>query len=427
MSSLWSDSRSNSAASDAAARPHAPADLLGRALLRLDRAARNLGLSESAIAHLRIPEETTQIRLTIPMDDGSRRSFIGWRCRYDAKRGPTKGGVRFHPQSNSDEVEALAFWMTFKCALLDLPYGGGKGAVRVDPDRLSAGELERLSRAYMERLARVVGPDRDIIGPDVNTDSQIMGWMTDEFSRIAGRFSPAVATGKPLAMGGTPGREDATGRGGFYLLRRLEADLGVGPGARVIVQGFGNVGVHVSRLLHDAGYRVIAVSDSRGATHQARGLDIPALAEHKAGGRPVGEFSGGAPMAAEALFALDGDILIPAALESAIHGANAVGVRARLVLELANGPLTEEADAILAEKGVTVLPDILANAGGVTVSWFEWEQNRTGAQWSLDEVHERLRRRMEDRGAAVLALARDRNVSCRSAAYMLALQNLVEI
>jgi glutamate dehydrogenase (NADP+) len=397
-----------------------------RALQKLTEAARQLGLDAQQVAHLRIPEETTQVRVTIERDDGTPCSFEGWRCRYDSTLGPTKGGVRFHPQSSLDEVKALAFWMTFKCALLDLPYGGGKGAICVDPRRLSAAERERLSRAYIRRLFHVVGPERDIIAPDVNTDATVMGWMTDEYSQVAGIASPAVATGKPIAMGGSLGREDATGRGGFYVLQRLEKDLGIGPGARVAVQGFGNVGLHMTRLVHEAGYKVVAVSDSRGAICNPAGLDIPALVAHKQKGGDVSSFAGGEAAAGEAVFSEECDVFVPAALENAVTDSNADAIRARVIIELANGPLTQEADTILAKKGVVVLPDILANAGGVTVSWFEWEQNRAGQSWPIEDIHRKLRDRMQERAAAVFSLAQEKRISCRSAAYQLALRNLVK-
>lgn len=400
--------------------------LLSQAHLHLHEAAQRLGLDFAKVSYLCIPEETAQVRLTIPCDDGALKSYVGWRCRYDSGRGPTKGGVRFHPQSSLDEVETLAFWMTFKCALLDLPYGGGKGAIRVDPAKLSSGELERLSREFMRRLFNVVGPERDIIAPDVNTNARIMGWMTDEYSRIAGKPSPAVATGKPLDMGGSLSREDATGRGGFYVLHRLETALGVGPGSRVAVQGFGNVGRHMALMLHEAGYKVVAVSDSRGATANAAGLDIPALAAHKDAGNPAASFADGTAFDSDDLVETECDVLVPAALENAINGDNAGKVRARVIVELANGPVTHGADAILNAKSIVVLPDILANAGGVTVSWFEWEQNRANEKWALEDIHAKLRARMEDRGSAVFALAQEKKVSCRSAAYMLALSAVLK-
>ena len=396
-----------------------------QALRHLDKAAQRLGLTDAAVAHLRIPQETLQQRLLVEMDDGSRQAFEAWRCRYDATRGPTKGGVRFHPASTLDEVRTLAFWMTFKCALLDLPYGGGKGAVCIDPHRLSVAELERLSRAYAAQFFDFIGPERDILAPDVNTNALVMGWMTDEYSRIAGKPSPAVATGKPLEMGGSLGRDDATGRGGSYVLRKLESRLDVGPGASVAVQGFGNAGSHIARLLHEAGYRIVAVSDSRSAIRNSAGLDIPGLIVHKRGDAPVGSFSGGESFSPDDLVGETCDVLVPAALESTVTQGNADRVKARVVLELANGPLTPQADAVLDEKGVTVLPDILANAGGVTVSWFEWEQNRAGAKWPLERIHADLKTRMEAQALAVLDLASERKMSCRAAAYTLALQNLL--
>lgn len=403
----------------------ADATLLSQAHDHMREAALRLGLPQSAIAPLLIPEETTQARLTIAMDDGTERSFTSWRCRYDATLGPTKGGVRFHPQANLDEVETLAFWMTFKCALLDLPYGGGKGAIRVEPHGLSSGELERLSRAFAARLFHVLGPERDVIAPDVNTNARIMDWMMDEYARLAGKPSPAVATGKSIGKGGSLGREDATGRGGFDVLQHLAPDLGVRPGARLAVQGFGNVGLHMARLAHEAGYRVVAVSDSRGAAFNAQGLDVSALIAHKASGAPVATFAGGAAMAAEDLISVACDVLVPAALESTIHAGNVALVKAPVILELANGPVTAEADAALEARGVVVLPDILANAGGVTVSWFEWEQNRRNESWPLQRIHDQLRTRMESRSRKVFELAKAHGVSHRAAAYMLALQTIV--
>lgn len=399
--------------------------LLDQAHAHMREAAQRLGVADARIAPLLIPEETLQARLVIAMDDGAERAFAAWRCRYDSSLGPTKGGVRFNPQSNLDEVETLAFWMTFKCALLDLPYGGGKGAIRIDPDALSAGELERLSRAFAARMFHVIGPDRDIIAPDVNTNARIMDWMTDEYSQRAGKPSPAVATGKSIGKGGSLGREDATGRGGFYLLQHLASDLNVRPGARIAVQGFGNVGLHFARLAHEAGFRIVAVSDSRGATRNADGLNVADLIAHKQAGQPVSTYPGGAALNADDLIACDCDVLAPAALESTIDEGNASRIVAPLVIELANGPVTSGADDILQTRGVTVLPDILANAGGVTVSWFEWEQNRRAESWPLERIHAQLRTRMESRGRKVLELAREHRLPCRAAAYMLALETIL--
>src|SRR5690606_31529181 len=356
-----------------------PVSMLDHALTRLDEAARHLQIDGDVLEKLRFPRETMQVRLMIRMDDGSRKSFMAWRCRYDDTRGPTKGGIRFHPDSTADEVETLAFWMTFKCAVMNLPYGGGKGAIRVDPHALSKAELERLSRAYMQAFSRVVGPDRDIPAPDVYTNAMIMGWMADEYSSIVGATTPAVITGKPIALGGSLGREDATARGGYYLVRRLATELGVKPGARVAIQGFGNAGQHIARLMAGDGYRIVAISDSHGCLHAPDGLDVTALigakAQHGSLAAPEAAAAAGSQarlLPAEALIGIDCDILVPAAMEDLIHRDNAGEVKAKLVLELANGPITPEADAMLEKRGVVVLPDILANAGGVTVSYFEW-------------------------------------------------------
>ncbi|MGE3745033.1 MAG: Glu/Leu/Phe/Val dehydrogenase [Sphingomonadaceae bacterium] len=399
--------------------------MLAQALTRLEEAARHLRLDGDVLEKLKYPRETTKTRLLIRMDDGSRKSFMAWRCRYDDTRGPTKGGIRFHPDATIDEVETLAFWMTFKCAVMNLPFGGGKGAVQVDPHLLSKAELERLSRAYIQAFAGIIGPDRDIPAPDVYTNSMIMGWMADEYSSIVGRVSPAVITGKPIALGGSLGRDDATARGGFYLLRHLETALGVGPGSTVAIQGFGNAGSHMARLLGDAGYRIVAVSDSRSAVHVSGGLDVARLIEAKRSSS-INSLAGVTTIQPDAIVGIECDVLVPAAMEDLIHAGNAQDVRARVIVELANGPITPEADAILARKNVVILPDILANAGGVTVSYFEWVQNRQGFYWQLDDIHARLKMNMETEGQAIWTLARDRNITIRSAAYVHALARLAE-
>jgi len=401
--------------------------LLGRALIRLEEAASHLQIDQDVIEKLKYPRETTKTRLLIRMDDGSRKSFLAWRCRYDDTRGPTKGGIRFHPDSTIEEVETLAFWMTFKCAVMNLPYGGGKGAVRVDPHALSKSELERLSRAYMQAFASTVGPDRDIPAPDVYTNAMIMGWMADEYNQITGSVSPAVITGKPIALGGSLGRNDATARGGFYLVRHLAQELGLSGSRSVAIQGFGNAGQYFAQLADEDGNRVVAVSDSTGAIHKPDGLDVPALIAGKNAGRPVADMAaelGAAVIPSGDLIAVDAELLVPAALEEMITADNAGSIKARVVLELANGPVTSEADRILTDKGVVVLPDILANAGGVTVSYFEWVQNRQGFYWDIEEIHARLKKMMEREGRAVWAIAQDRSVSVRSAAYIHALGRL---
>jgi glutamate dehydrogenase (NADP+) len=404
-------------------------NLLDSALTRLDDAAKHINVDADVIEKLKFPRETTKVRLMIRMDDGSRKSFLAWRCRYDDTRGPTKGGIRYHPDATAEEVEVLAFWMTFKCAVMNLPYGGGKGAVQVDPRTLSKAELERLSRAYMQAFSRIIGPDRDIPAPDVYTNAMIMGWMADEYSQIVGQASPAVITGKPIALGGSLGRGDATARGGYYLVRHLARDLGMDGRLRVAIQGFGNAGQYIASLLASDGHKIVAVSDSGGAVQAAEGLDLEALQAAKSDGHSVvvttGK-NGHEAIAAEDLVGVDCDLLVPAALENMIHRGNAASLKARLVLELANGPVTPEADDILAQRNVVVLPDILANAGGVTVSYFEGVQNKQGYYWEIEEIHAKLRTIMEREGRAIWKLAQERDVTMRTAAYVHALSRLAE-
>jgi glutamate dehydrogenase (NADP+) len=400
---------------------------LERALARLEEAANHLRIDHDVVEKLKYPRETAKARLLIRMDDGSRKSFLAWRCRYDDTRGPTKGGIRYHPDASSEEVETLAFWMTFKCAVMNLPFGGGKGAVRVDPRALSKSELERLSRAYIQAFAGVVGPERDIPAPDVYTNAMIMGWMADEYSQIVGKVSPGVITGKPIALGGSLGRDDATARGGFYLVQHLAQELGLDHTHSVAIQGFGNAGQHYARLSAAAGNSIVAVSDSAGAIHKADGLDVAKLLAGKASGRHVTELAGelGATVIPDDQFlALKVDLLVPAALEDMITADNAGAINARVVLELANGPVNSAADAILADRGIVVLPDILANAGGVTVSYFEWVQNRQGFYWDLEEIHSRLLKIVEREGRAIWDISRDRGVTMRAAAYIHALGRL---
>lgn len=398
------------------------------ALRRLDDAATHLRIDPDVIEKLKYPKEMLAVRLMIRMDDGSRRSFLAWRCRYDDTRGPTKGGIRFHPHASADEVNTLAFWMTFKCAVANLPYGGGKGAVRVDPRQLSKTELERLSRAYVHAFASMIGPDRDIPAPDVYTNSMIMGWMADEYGSIQNQPCPAVITGKPISLGGSLGRDDATARGGYYLVKHLERRLGLDNGSRrAVIQGFGNAGTHIAKLLGEDGYRIVAVSDSGGAVYAPDGLDVGKALEIKrqsgsiralANGNGVREIGG------DEIFGVDCDLFVPAALEDQIHRENVGLVQAKVVLELANGPLTSEADDVLCRNGVIVLPDILANAGGVTVSYFEWVQNRQGYYWTLQEIQDRLRSIMTTEGEQIWRSASEQRTTLRTAAYVHALSRL---
>jgi glutamate dehydrogenase (NADP+) len=404
-------------------------DLLGLALVRLDEAAAHLNIDPDVIEKLKFARETAKVRLMIRMDDGSRKSFLAWRCRYDDTRGPTKGGIRFHPDATADEVEALAFWMTFKCAVMNLPYGGGKGAVQVDPRTLSKAELERLSRAYVQAFARIIGPDRDIPAPDVYTNAMIMGWMSDEYAQIVGQAVPAVITGKPISLGGSLGRGDATARGGYYLLRHLAPELRLGNSLRVAIQGFGNAGQHMARLLADDGHKIVAVSDSSGGVRCENGLDVDRLIAAKGAGESVASLAGDdgfQPVSGDDLVGVDCDVLVPAALENMIHTENAQTIRAKVILELANGPVTPTADALLDAMGIIVLPDILANAGGVTVSYFEWVQNRQGYYWTLPEIHDRLRTIVEAEGRAIWNISQDKKIAMRTAAYVHALGRIAE-
>lgn len=400
-------------------------DTLQGALSQLEKAARHTVVPEEVLDSLRYPREVLSARLTIRMDNGSRRSFQAWRCRYDDTRGPTKGGIRFHPDATMEEVITLAFWMTFKCAVAGLPYGGGKGAVKVNPAELSKHELERLSRAYVHAFARMIGPERDIPAPDVYTNAMIMGWMADEYSSLVGYPSPAVITGKPIALGGSLGREDATARGGFYVLNKLIRELALDQSQRrAVVQGFGNAGSIIARMLHADGWKILAVADTRGAVYSPDGLDPVRLRKAKSETGSVVSYPGAQVMTRDEMFALECDLLVPAALEDQITDQNADLIKAPVILELANGPVTAKADVILEKKGIKVVPDILANAGGVTVSYFEWVQNRQGFYWTEDEVQQRLKPIMERESTAVWKMAQEKSISLRTAAYVLGLERL---
>jgi len=394
------------------------------ALERLHEAAKHTNVDKEAIEILSRPKLETSVSIPVRMDDGSLRVFQGYRVRYNDARGPGKGGIRYHPQVSLDEVRALSFWMTFKCAVAGIPYGGGKGGIIVDPRQLSQTELERLSRGYIRAIADVIGPQVDVPAPDVYTNGTIMAWMVDEYSTIKREWSPAVITGKPLSLGGSVGRDDATGRGAYYCIKQIEAKRSWKPSEiTVAVQGFGNGGQHVANLLHRDGYKVIAVSDSRGAIINRSGLDIPSVISHKSstGALPAGE-----TITNEQLLELDVDVLIPSALENQLTVANADKIKAKVIAEVANGPTTNEADEILFKKSILVVPDILANAGGVTVSYFEWCQNLQGYYWSVEEVHQRLKTIMDAQFNAIYDLATEKKVSMRTAAYVLALNRIAE-
>jgi glutamate dehydrogenase (NADP+) len=410
--------------------------LLADALRLLDAAARAAKVEGEVVESLHHPLSTLCATLTVPMDDGTTLRAPAFRCRYDDARGPAKGGIRYHEGASMDEVQALGLWMTIKCAVLDLPFGGAKGAVAVDPKRMSTAELERLTRAYVRAMADVIGPDVDVLGPDMNTDERVMGWVADEHEEIRRAKAPGVVTGKPLALGGIDGRADATGRGAFLCIEEIVAERGTKPeDTRVAVQGFGNAGWHVARLLHEAGFPVVAVSDSKGGLHREEGLDVVHIHERKHEGKPVAQAYCSKSVCDEAprgherisndeLLALEVDVLVPAALGGVLHAKNARRVRAPVIVEVANGPVTAEADEILAKKGIVIVPDVLANAGGVTVSHFEWVQNRTGRAWTADQVRRRLTQEMRTAFRETWTSARERGLTLRHAAYARALDRL---
>lgn len=361
---------------------------------RLGAAAEIADVSPETLERLRLPRSVLKVSIPVRMDDGTLRTFPGYRIRYDDTLGPTKGGVRFHPRVNVDEVQSLAFWMTFKCAALDLPFGGAKGGVAVDTKELSLAELERLARGYIDRIADFIGPDVDIPAPDMYTNAMVMGWMLDQYSTIHRAFTPAAITGKPVPLGGSLGRDTATADGAFHVLqtlglKRRDGDHD-GEGPTAAIQGFGNAGARLAELLAGAGYRVVAASDSTRAVHAEDGLDVAELrrAKDEDGELPA---SAGEELDPDDLLELEVDLLVPAALEHVITKDNADRIRAGTILEVANGPTAIAADEILEAAGVRVMPDILTNAGGVTVSYFEWVQNRSGMRWAAEEVPDRPR------------------------------------
>jgi glutamate dehydrogenase (NAD(P)+) len=355
--------------------------------------------------------------------------FTGYRVLHDNTRGPVKGGVRYHPEVDLDEVKALAAWMSWKCALVDVAFGGAKGGVTCDPTKLSTGELERLTRRYAAEIFDLIGPNVDIPAPDVGTNAQVMAWIMDTYSMKRGYVEPGVVTGKPIVLGGSLGREAATGRGIVVTTREAMRDLGIPfEGARIAVQGFGNVGSIAARLLAAAGAKIVAVSDVQGGIYNAAGLDIPALLRHRSEHGFVQGFPGSEAISNDELLALDCDVLVPAALEGQLHEGNADRIRARLVVEGANGPTTAEADEILVRRGIPVVPDIMANAGGVVVSYFEWVQDRYGYFWTEAEVNQRLEEKMQHAYAALReAIDRyDLVNDLRTAAYTVAMQRILE-
>ena len=409
--------------------------IFGNAVKQMEKAFKYVKVSEDAKKILSHPKQILQVNMPIRMDSGKIETFRGIRIHYNDARGPTKGGIRFHPNVNLDDVKALSFWMTFKCAVVDIPFGGAKGGVVVEPKKLSKSELEKLSRGYINAMYDFIGPDKDIPAPDVYTNEIIMGWMADEYNKIRRQLSPAVITGKPINMGGSLGRDDATSRGGFYIMNEIEKILKLDKNkTTVAIQGYGNVGHHLARLLYDDGYKIVAVSDSKGGVYAKEGLDPYSTLKIKEQNNMIDAvYCRGTVcndldhkhISNEELLQLDVDVLVPAAMENQITEKNANKIKAKIILEMANGPTTIEADEILSRKKVLVIPDILANAGGVVVSYFEWVQNRAGYYWTREKVYERLKEIMIREFKNVYDLHKQKKVDMRTAAYILSLKRIV--
>ncbi len=398
-----------------------------QALVQLDQAARIMNLDPNVHEILRYPKRALTVAVPITRDDGSVHTFTGYRVHHNTSRGPSKGGIRYHPGVNLEEVKALAMWMTWKCAVMGIPYGGAKGGVIVDPRDLSRVELERLTRRYASEILPLIGPERDIPAPDVGTDDQIMAWIMDTYSMNQGYSVPGVVTGKPLSVGGSAGRGSATARGVMYVTVSTLKHLGMPVDeARVVVQGYGKVGAPAVQLLHDQGCLIVGVADAYGGVYNPRGLSPVGLAAHNAENGSVAGFEGGEPVDPAELVELDCDVVVPAALEGVITEENADRIKGKIVVEAANGPTTPEADEILWDRGIHIVPDILANAGGVTVSYFEWVQDIQAYFWTEDEVNARMRTIMERSYVDVLDLAEDRKVTMRQAATILGVSRVAE-
>ncbi|MBI3803349.1 MAG: Glu/Leu/Phe/Val dehydrogenase [Nitrospirae bacterium] len=395
------------------------------AIVQFEKAADQLRLDPNLRKRFVVPKRAIMVGVPIRMDDSQIEVFHGYRVHHDNTLGPSKGGIRFHPEVNLGEVCALAMWMTWKCALMGLPFGGAKGGVSCDPNALSRNELQRLTRRYTAEIIRFIGPDIDVPAPDVGTNEQVMAWMMDTYSQFKGYSIPEIVTGKPIVIGGSLGRTEATGRGVVYCIMEAFKHLGLTPeGKRVVVQGFGNVGANAARVLHEQGCSVIAVSDVRGGIYNPKGIDIPVLLQYLSHSRFVEGFPGGEPVTNSELLELPCDVLVPAALSGQITEENAGKISCTILAEAANGPTTPAADVLLQDRGIFVIPDILANAGGVTVSYFEWVQDLQNFFWKEKEINEKLREIMSNAFNAVLTLSQEEKVGMRMAALMLAIRKI---
>jgi glutamate dehydrogenase/leucine dehydrogenase len=395
-------------------------------LAQLEEVQKLVGIDKNIFAQLQKPQKVLEVSIPVKMDDGHLEVFTGFRSQYNNARGPYKGGIRFHPGVTYDEVKALSAWMTWKCATVGIPLGGGKGGVVVDTSKMSEGEVERLSRGYIQAIHKLIGPDVDVPAPDVYTNPKIMGYMMDEYEKISGGYRAGVITGKPLSIGGSKARSYATAQGAFYTLQTIAPKLKIIKGAKVIVEGFGNAGGLLAEILEKAGYKIVAVCDSRGAIVNDKGLSTKKLAEHKEKTGSVKDFPGAKNITKEEMFALKADILIPAALESSITKENADKINVKMILEVANGPITNEADEILNKKKIVVVPDILANAGGVATSYFEQVQNAMNYYWTEKEVLAKLEPLMKDSAEAVWNSAKEYKTSLRMGAYAVAVKRVAE-
>jgi len=396
---------------------------------QLDEAAKILGLDPGTHAALREPMRELHVSLPVRMDDGTVKVFKGFRVQYNDARGPTKGGIRFHPEETIDTVRALAAWMTWKTAVVDIPLGGAKGGIICNPKEMSPGEIERLSRQYVRQVGRIIGLEKDVPAPDVYTTPQIMAWMMDEFYWQKGYNEPGVITGKPLSLGGSKGRNDATARGGVYCVREAAKSLGINPAnTTYAIQGFGNAGQYAATLMNEilGSKKLVAVSDSKGGVYNPEGIDAATVVKYKLETGEVKGFPGTKPISNEELLELKVDVLFPSALENVITAKNAGNIKAKIVAELANGPTTPEADNILYKNNVFVIPDFLCNAGGVTVSYFEMVQNSYNFYWELSEVHNRLNEKMTKAFNDVYKMHKDRKVHMRTAAYLISVQRVAE-
>jgi glutamate dehydrogenase (NAD(P)+) len=400
----------------------------GAMLQEFNVAARLLKLDPGVWKILTNPKRQIVVSCPVQMDNGEIEVFTGFRVQYNITLGPAKGGIRYHPDVTLDEVTALAAWMTWKCAVAHIPFGGGKGGIICDPAKMSRRELEALTRRYVAEIIDAIGPEKDVPAPDVNTNEQVMAWVMDTYSMHVGHTTTSVVTGKPLELGGSLGRREATGRGVMIATREAARHVGIDvKGARIAIQGFGNVGSVSADLLAQQGARIVAVTDWRGGVYNDKGIDIAALLAHVQQHRTVDGFSGGEPLAHEKLFGLDVDVLIPAALENQITMANASAIKARIIIEGANGPTTPDAHRHLHDRGVFIVPDILANSSGVTTSYFEWVQDRYGYFWTEKEVIERIERKMCEAFDDVLQNALKYNVDMRTAAYVVAINRVATV